>query len=131
MDIINSKNYVDKAEAVIDKLIQGAEKTKPPLLTTSQIRNQLSMTSELQARVETTLYSTDLLSDEIIGEIENLRVQFIYQAGREASVKKFVEEANIKEILKSIGSNKADFLLFCRYMEALVAYRKYRRPDKN
>jgi len=40
-------------------------------------------------------------------------------------VKKFVEKAGILKILKSINGNKENFLTFCRYMEALVAFRKY------
>ena len=131
MEVINSKNYVDKAEAVITQLISEAKQLKRnprhsddyDILTTSQIRKQLSMTAELFYRVESE--PSDELNVEIVGKIEYLRVQFTYQAGREPVVKKFVEKAGILKILKSINGNKENFLTFCRYMEALVAFRKY------
>ena len=133
MEVINSKDYVDKAEAVITQLISEAKEfqaKKNPrrpndyqILTTSQIRKQLSMTAELFSQAEGD--PSDKLSTEITEKIEYLRVQFTYQAGREPLVKKFVEKAGILKILKSINGNKEDFLTFCRYMEALVAFRKY------
>jgi CRISPR-associated protein, csm2 family len=49
----------------------------------------------------------------------------IYEAGREPSVKKFVEEAQIIEQIDKIKADKDKLILFCLYMEALVAYRKY------
>jgi CRISPR-associated protein Csm2 len=129
MMVINGKDYVDKAETAIKELIaelkaaNKANNRKDSILTTSQIRKQLAMTAELftQAEAET----GEILSDDLQNKIEYLRVQFIYQAGREASVKKFIEKAGIMDILKNIKGKREDFLTFCRYMEALVAYRKY------
>ena len=130
MEVISSKDYVEKAEEVITKLISEAKelavkqnRRNYQILSTSQIRKQLSMTTELLSLAESE--SSDKLSQEIVEKIEYLRVQFVYQAGREQLVRKFVEKAGILKILKSINSNKEDFLTFCRYMEALVAFRKY------
>ena len=128
MVIINSSDYVDKAEGVIKDLVEEAKRNarRPgdeKILTTSQLRKQLAMTAELSARAEKE--TAELLSRELLDQIEYLRVQFVYQAGREPLVKKFIEKAKILEILKEIKGRRDDFLTFCRYMEALVAFRKY------
>ena len=137
MDIINSSNYVDKAETVITELIEEAKRaTRNPrhendyrILTTSQLRKQLSMTAELFALAENEM--TDTMSRDLQDRIEYLRVQFVYQAGRNEEVKKFIEKAGILQILKTIKGNRDDFLIYCRYMEALVAFRKYHgKEDK-
>jgi len=54
-------------------------------------------------------------------------VQFVYQAGREFSVKNLVEEADILRALQEVQQmkNKETLQRFCRYMEALVAYFKF------
>jgi len=132
--MIDGKNYVDNAETVITSLISDAKKdARDPrhyqILTTSQIRKQLAMTAELFARAQAEQH--DVLSDELQSQIEYLRVQFVYQAGREKLVEKFIKKAEIMEILKDIKGRKQEFLTFCRYMEALVAYRKfYGNEDK-
>ena len=128
MVIITNSNYVDIAEDAIQGLIADARKIeKKPggykIITTSQIRNQLAMTTEMYSEVANS--NDDQLSGEILDKIEYLRIRFAYQAGREDLVRKFIEKTHILSILKSIKGNKADFLIFCRYMEALVAFRKY------
>ena len=65
------------------------------------------------------------LNDEICGRIEYLRIRFIYECGREPKVKAFVKQAEILEILKEINKSKQNYLLFSRYMEALIAFHKY------
>lgn len=54
----------------------------------------------------------------------------MYESGRETSVKDFVQKAKILEELKKVKDSKSQFLLFCRYMEALVAYRKFSGRDE-
>jgi CRISPR-associated protein Csm2 len=50
----------------------------------------------------------------------------VYQAGRlPGHVKPFVDKAGLIEILKEIGTERRNVLLFCKYMEALVAYHRY------
>ena len=134
MDIINKHDYVNKAETVIKELISDAKnanskknnknnKNDYEILTTSQLHKQLSMTAELFLLAERD--SSDKLNQDLLDRIEYLRVQFIYQAGREQLVRKFIDKAGILQILKTIKENKEDFLTYCRYMEALVAFRKY------
>ena len=69
--------------------------------------------------------SREKLDEEVIGRIEYLRVRVMYECGREPQVRRFVEKAELIEILKEIGGSKKNYLLFSRYMEALVAFHKY------
>lgn len=40
-------------------------------------------------------------------------------------MKELVEKASLLEHLEEIGNSRTQYLLFSRYMEALVAYRKF------
>lgn len=124
MEIINSENYVDKAEKVIKGLIVkdkwGNDKIN---LSTSKIRNILSMLSGLYNDV--VMLRTDKLTTEYISRIKYIKMRFAYEAGREKNVKEFVERAQIFKIMDSIGDSTDDLITFCNYMEALVAYHKF------
>ena len=121
MAILTDDNYVDKAEAAIKSLKRNNRDRRNPdafLLTTSKIRHLLSLTSALF--VESNVKGYPDLQDKIA----YLRVQFVYQSGREFAVKDLVQQAQILEALKEV-SNKETLQRFCRYMEALVAYFKF------
>ncbi|KFN92555.1 MULTISPECIES: type III-A CRISPR-associated protein Csm2 [Tetragenococcus] len=115
------RTYVSEAEAVIKELKDKGFKVKRDTLTTSQIRNLLSLTS--------TVYDEALSSgiENVMDQVAYLRVQFVYQSGRNEAVKKLVELSRILDILKIVQKHqkKQDLVRFCRYMEALVAYFKY------
>ena len=115
---LNDSEYVDKAETVIKKL-----DSERKLLTTSKIRNLLSMISSLYDEVRRS--TSEKLSAEAMSQIQYIRLHFAYEAGRDPKVKDFVNEADILAHIKDIGDNKGQFMLFCRYMEALVAYHRY------
>lgn len=115
---LTDQEYVDRAEGVIKKLDDERK-----LLTTSKIRNLLSMISSLYDEVRRS--TSDKLSAEAMSQIQYIRLHFAYEAGRDKNVKAFVEEADILRHIKDIGDSKAQFMLFCRYMEALVAYHRY------
>ncbi len=115
---LDANTYVDVAEQVIKSLRDGKG-----LLTTSKIRNLLSMISSLYDEVRRE--RADRLSREDQGRIQYIRLHFAYEAGRDNKVKDFVEAADIFAHIREIGENKEKFLLFCRYMEALVAYHRY------
>lgn len=125
MNIIDEKNYVDVAEGVIPRLKARTGKNGKPLglVTTSKIRNLLSMSSDIYNEVSVS--QSDVLSDRVLSRIQYLRIRFLYEAGRDERVKAFVEEARLLEILKSIGTEKKNFLLFNHYMEALIAYHRF------
>ncbi len=117
-DLITEENYVGKAESVITALIGRKE-----LLTTSKIRKLLAILSEIytDARHD----GKKELSDEIKSRIQYFKMRFVYEAGREKTVKAFWEAAQIEKQIDKIGNSKKELILFCHYMEALVAYRKF------
>lgn len=116
---INENNYVDKAEAIIKEIAQSKDKK----ITTSQIRNILAMVSDIYNEVLSK--KSEILEQSIVSRIEYLRVRCVYDAGRDKAVRKLIEEADILHILKQIGDSRRNYLVFCRYMEALVAFHKY------
>ena len=125
MAILTDENYVDKAERAISLLEKDNKGNY--LLTTSQIRNLLSLCSSLYDR------SKGRKFDELINDVSYLRVQFVYQSGRNSvrvnrqtffPVKDLVEKGQILEALKEI-KDRETLQRFCRYMEALVAYFKF------
>ena len=123
---INKNNYVDKAEKVIQKLVEDSKQKnrgKVNIVTTSKIRNLLAMTADIYNQV--LVYTNEKLNEYISGRIEYLRVRFMYECGREPKVKEFVKEAEIIDLLKEIGQSKKNYLLFSNYMEALVAFHKF------
>ena len=93
------------------------------MATTSKIRNLLAMTAEIYNEVQNS--SGELLSNDIKGRINYLKIRVVYEAGREPSVKNRVETAEILQHIDEIRGNKKQYILFSRYMEALVAYRKF------
>lgn len=121
MTILTDENYVDIAEKAILKLERNTRNRKNPdafFLTTSKLRNLLSLTSTLFDESKVKEY------DALLDRIAYLRVQFFYQAGREIAVKDLVEKAQILDALKEI-EDRETLQRFCRYMEALVAYFKF------
>ena len=128
MKTINETNYVDKAEKAIRSLRDKAEQQRrgrgePKIVTTSKIRNLLAMTADIYNQV--LRCQKDSLDEKLKGRMEYLRVRFMYECGREPLVKNFVEEADVLPILKEINGSKKNYILFSRYMEALIAFHKY------
>lgn len=122
---LTNENYVSHAESVIKKLIDENGKNK--LLTTSKIRKLLAMISDMYAKAKRLKSST--LNSDLVVKIQYFKMRTIYEAGREQGkekpVKSFVEEAQLIEQIDKIKTDKDKLILFCLYMEALVAYRKY------
>ena len=107
MAILTDENYVDKAERAISLLEKDNKGNY--LLTTSQIRNLLSLCSSLYDR-----------SKERKSGRNSVRVnrQTFFP------VKDLVEKGQILEALKEV-KDRETLQRFCRYMEALVAYFKF------
>ena len=127
---INENNYVDKAEEAIKSLVEESKQKcrgKVNIVTTSKIRNLLAMTADIYNQV--LVCQEEVLSDDICGRIEYLRVRFMYEYGRDDSkerkVKNFIDKTNILVLLKEVGKTKHNYILFSKYMEALVAFHKY------
>jgi CRISPR-associated protein Csm2 len=125
---ITEKNYVDKAEkAILSLKNMKNEKNGRPIqmVTTSKLRNLLAMTSDIYNDVLNS--ESDALDDETCGRIDYLKVRFLYEVGRdtERKVKAFVEQAEIVQCINEINGSRKNFILFNRYMEALIAYHKF------
>lgn len=124
MEDLRSDNYADLAERAMMKLKKEKEENrKLKLVTTSKIRNLLSMISDIYNEILDK--PEEELNERIKDRIAYLRVRFVYESGREPSVMHFVETAGILEYLKQINGKRSAFILFSRYMEALVAYFKF------
>ncbi len=125
MKIINETDYVDKAEKAIKELSSKTNKSgRPiPIVTTSKIRNLLAMVSDIYNDVNNN--KDEKLSNVIVGRIAYMKLRFYYEAGREASVKSLLETAKVFDIINEIGNSRSNYILFSRYMEALVAFRKF------
>jgi CRISPR-associated protein Csm2 len=121
-------DYVAQAKRVMESLRptdrEGREKGG---LTTSQIRNLLSLTSQIFDEAEGV--SGDVIPQGLLDKVQYLRVRFVYQAGREPAVSAFVQEAKLLSALEEIKTSREKLIEFCRYMEALVAYKKYLDPN--
>ena len=118
---LTKTNYVDEAEKVVGKLEK--DKRGKFILTTSKIRNILSMISGVYNDV--VHCADDELSEDLQERIQYLRMRFAYEAGREKSVRDLMEKAEITKQIKSIGNDKERCIIFCKYMEAIVAYHKF------
>lgn len=126
-------DVVDDAEKAI-KALQYTDKFSNIKmdLTTSQIRKFLTAVNVVRNKVD--LYRAQnkkaaVLSAELVMEIKFLKVNLLYQAGRDTSrtkvVKKFIDEARLDKIIDDIGNDMKKFAKFCKYVEALVAYHKF------
>lgn len=133
MELINKVNFADRARNVIGALAKKDKKTNERIklpdgkykfdLTTSKIRNLLSMTNALYNQA--LHVRGDALDEDIMHDIQYLKMRFAYESGREPAVKELVNKAGIMKCLNEIGNSKDELLLFCNYMESLVAYHKY------
>ena len=122
---INETNYVDEAEKAIIELKNKKYKNGKPIqmVTTSKIRNLLSMVADIYNDVLTT--KEEKLNNDFIGRINYMKLRFYYEAGREITVKTFLETAKVFDVIKGIGNSRSNYILFSRYMEALVAFHRY------
>jgi CRISPR type III-A-associated protein Csm2 len=122
-------DYVSLAEEEIIKL--GVKKSNGQYdfgaLTTSKIRNILSMVNDILKEVQISQEST--LPPEIINKLKHLKVRLVYEAGRDASweknIKRFITDTGLLYAIDEINGNKNKFLRFANYLESLVAYHRY------
>ena len=122
---VNEQNYVDMAEKAIMALKDRKDQKgrNIPIVTTSKLRNLLAMSADIYNEVLN--QKDEELSEDIRARIEYLRVRVLYEAGRERAVIDLVDAAGLLDVLKKANASKKDYVLFNRYMEALVAFRKF------
>ena len=112
------ERYVDEAEQVMSNHMQGSRR-----ITTTKLRSFLALIDDIY-NVENLRTGTALLPESQL-ELMRLRVRVIYDAGRDAEVKTFVEQAKLLSYLKGVGTNRDAMIRLAHYMEALVAYHRY------
>ena len=119
------ESYVDEAKEIVEifkkENFEISYKRRKEKLTNTQLRNLLAMTSAVYDKARNNGF------DHVNEKIAYLKVQFIYQSGRNLAVKAFVEVAQLVGLVDKIRDLKKmdDLLRFCHYMEALIAYFKY------
>lgn len=125
------ENMVDKAELAI-KSIGKPDKNNPNKLyiklKTNQIRKILTAVNILKNKVDIYKIAKSKekkLDEELQMEIEFLRVNMSYQAGRDNLVREFIEKADLLNMVKDINGDIKAFEKFCKYVEALVAFHKF------
>lgn len=93
-------------------------------LSTSKVRGLLDLVNNLYSKV---YYDDSNDISKIIDDIEYLDVKFAYEAGRDATVKKFLDESLLRKLLPIVikKNSKKYFIDYCKYFEAYVAYMKF------
>lgn len=120
---LTEENYVERAENVITGM-------NVKLITTTKIRSFLSMAADIYNEIRMNKVDSEYEDEDkskIFDRIRYLKVRIIYEAGRDFNVKKFIERAGIIKTLDQAlaVSDEEQFMLFYKYMEALVAYHRY------
>ncbi len=122
--ILEQDTYVAKAEQAIKTLAEQKDRQgRSNMVTTTQLRNLLAMTADIYNEV--CISMDERLSEDIRGRINYLKVRFLYEAGRELQVKKFVDKAQIIKAIDEVKGSRKNYILFNKYMEALVAYHRF------
>lgn len=109
--------YVDAAEQVILRLDPRFA------ITNTKLRNLFSMIADIAN--EENLRIQEQLLPQSQTQLMQARIRMVYEAGRERSVKSFLQDAKLLEYLKDIGTDRQKLLRYSNYMEALVAYHRY------
>lgn len=124
MQALTKINFADQADKVIQSMIEIDKRgNKHIRLTTSKIRNLLAMTNVLYNHARQK--KNEVLDENLLHEIQYLKMRFAYESGREKDVEIFVKKAEIMQHINAIGQSREQLLLFCNYMESLVAYHRY------
>lgn len=111
-------DYVAEAERVMSGIFSGGKVR----MTTSKLRNILSMVSDIY-NAETRRDEAALLESSK-QSLQLMRVRLLYECGRDPDVKSFVEKTQLISYLKGI-KDRADFITYAHYLEALVAYHRF------
>lgn len=119
--------YVNRAEKIMCDLAKQRQ-----IITTNKLRNILTMLREIQKSV-LQKNEEEKLNEDLCGRLQYYKMRCAYEAGRdreEKQVKAFMEKSQIIALVEWIGDDKKKFLLYCHYVEALVAFHKYYVKDK-
>lgn len=121
---IDELNFADKAESVITGADIGGTgdaqlSTAFRGLTTTKIRGLYALITNVYTKMKT---SNDF--DSYRTDLQYLKVKMAYEAGRDNSVKSFLAQSHLRELVDGV-KNYDQFILYCHYAESLVAYFKF------
>ncbi|MDO5725882.1 MAG: type III-A CRISPR-associated protein Csm2 [Tissierellia bacterium] len=114
---LKKDNFVDLAEKVFEKIPDRY------MISTNQIRNILSQASLIYENAKRR--KGELTEDELTN-IQILRMNLVYASGRDKKVEDFIRKAKLLDYIKNINKDREELILYCRYLEALVAFHKYK-----
>ena len=133
-----STDLVKKAEDTINKLDKN-KYGNAFILKYAQVRKILSSVLAIKNKLSVAQRRSkdfDELPEDIAMDVRFLKTIFLYQAGRiEESlgrgqkaypVKQLIDASQLLNMIEGIGTNVKRFELLCKYVEALVAFYKYR-----
>lgn len=128
--ILTQENYIEKAERAIKTLRNRKDERSGKtikMVTTSKIRNLLAMAADIYNDVLSN--QDEQLSKDICERIDYMQIRMVYEYGRDNEknkpVQNFINEAQLLDCVKEVRGSKKNYILFNRYMEALVAYHKF------
>lgn len=113
---ITDTTYATVAEELMDTYMKRGDGRK---VTTSKLRSIYALVANLSARVNAPDEYEPHRQD-----IQNLKVRMAYEAGREPTVRAFLDATGLLALVDAVSSFE-QLTLYCRYAEALVAYFKY------
>ena len=122
MEKLEKTTYVAQAERVIN----GLEKNNNNKITSSKIRNILTLVNVLYEKVR--LDANAELSEDMRSNVQYVKMKLVYEASREdgKGVKNLMYRSKLLEYLDAVGNSREQLILVCRYTEALIAYHKFR-----
>ena len=133
---IDREHYADNADKIMQKWSQEGKGIN---LTKTKIRNFLTMMNELYEL--TRIDKSEKLKPEVISKIQYTKMKYYYEIGRDRDQNKdkrnlsgseeFFKRTDFLEYLDGIGGSREELIYVCHYMEALVAYHKYYRTQKD
>lgn len=122
---LSNENFVDRAEHVINQLGQD----KRNFITTTKLRALMAINTDIYNEVLG--MKEEDLGENICTKIDYLKIRCIYESGRYPAVKAFVDASDMRRNLDKAKKSRKDFLLFSKYMEAMVAFHKYYMVENN
>ena len=111
---VTSTNYASMAEDLMRSYAPESGK-----LTTTKLRGIYALIMNVSAKINVPEDYEPHRPD-----IQYLKVRMAYEAGRESSVKTFLQKTHLMDLVDAVNGFD-QFKLYCRYAEALVAYFRF------
>lgn len=117
---IDDTTYADFAQEKMEELSRDVVRgQKFGGLTTSKLRGIYGLVMNVYTKINEPSDFARHVSD-----LQYLKVKMAYEAGREDSVKNFLNKTYLRDLISYVKTYE-QFLLYCRYAESLVAYFKF------